>query len=166
MKSIFKIGALILFLGIIASCQKDVVDPYANYTPEREATLIKEWLAAMTAKEYDIDTISTDIYYIVDTTKVGTGPTVKTGNTVTVKYLGMFLDGSVFDSSESYTYTHKDTDPLKRMIEGWEEGIEVLSKGGSAVFLIPSSKGYGARGNTRIPPNSPLLFVIEVLDIK
>lgn len=164
LKSIFKIGAFILFLGIITSCNKDVVDPYAGYTPEREAGLIKDWLALMVKNGNDLDTTTTGIYYIVDTTKVGSGPTVKTGNTVTVKYTGMFLDGYIFDSSESYTYIHKDTDPQKRMIPGWED--EVLSKGGSAAFLVPSAKGYGAGGYSIIPPNSPLIFIIEVLDIK
>lgn len=163
--NILKLSAFILFVGIMASCLKEE-DPYAAYTPEREATMIKEWLAAMTQKKNDIDTIGTDIYYIVDTTKVGTGPTVKTGNTLTVKYTGMFLSGVVFDASKSYTYIHKDTNPYKRMIQGWEEGIELLKKGGSAAFLIPSAKAYGIKGSGSIPPNTPLIFIIEVLDIK
>ena len=166
MMNILKISLLILFVGIIASCNKDVEDPYAAYTPEREAGLIKEWLAAMVTKGNDIDTTVTGIFYIADTTKVGTGPTVVAGNTVTVKYTGMFLDGQVFDASTGYTYIHKDTDPYKRMISGWEEGIEVLNKGASAAFLIPSAKGYGVTGQGPIPPNTPLIFIIEVLDIK
>jgi FKBP-type peptidyl-prolyl cis-trans isomerase len=79
----------------------------------------------------------------------------------------MFLDGQVFDASAyhgdgTYTYKHK-TDPL---ILGWEEGIEVLNKGASAAFLIPSAKAYGVRGQGSIPPNTPLIFIIEVVDIK
>lgn len=167
MMNILKIGALILFVGILAACNKDVEDPYAAYTPEREAGLIKDWLAAMVTNGNDIDTTTTGIFYIADTTKVGTGPTVLSGNTVTVKYTGMFLDGQVFDASAyhgdgTYTYKHK-TDAL---IQGWEEGIEVLSKGGGAAFLIPSAKAYGVTGQGPIPPNTPLIFIIEVLDIK
>jgi FKBP-type peptidyl-prolyl cis-trans isomerase len=164
--NILKIGVFIMFVGIFASCNKDVEDPYAAYTPEREAGLIKDWLAAMVTKGNDIDTTDTGIFYINDTTKVGSGPTVITGNTVTVKYTGMFLDGQVFDASAyhdgTYTYKHK-TDPL---IQGWEEGIEVLNKGASAAFLIPSAKAYGLSGQGSIPPNTPLIFVIEVVDIK
>jgi FKBP-type peptidyl-prolyl cis-trans isomerase len=165
--NILKIGVLILFVGILAACNKDVEDPYAAYTPEREAGLIKDWLAAMVTKGNDIDTTDTGIFYINDTTKVGSGPTVVAGNTVTVKYTGMFLDGQVFDASAyhgdgTYTYKHK-TDPL---ILGWEEGIEVLNKGASAAFLIPSAKAYGVRGQGSIPPNTPLIFIIEVVDIK
>jgi len=54
------------------------------------------------------------------------------------------------------------------MIQGWEEGIEILSKGGSATFLIPSNKGYGPLGSEdrTIPPYTPLIFIIEVVNIK
>ena len=168
LNNILRISVLALFVVVMASCKKD--DPYAAYTPEREANLIKEWLAAQVTNKSDIDTTSTGIFYIRDKTKVGTGPTVKAGNTVTVKYVGKYLDSGVtFDASAYYsaegtmTYVHK-TDPL---ITGWEEGIEVLSKGGSASFLIPSAKGYGARGNGDvIPPYTPLIFNIEVVDIQ
>ncbi len=165
--NILKIGVIILFAGIMASCNKEAEDPYAAYTPEREAGLIKDWLAAMVTKGNDIDTTVTGLFYIADKTKVGTGPTVVVGNTVTVKYTGMYLDGQVFDASAyhgdgTYTYIHK-TDAL---IQGWEEGIEVLNKGASAAFLIPSAKAYGTSGQGPIPPNTPLIFVIEVIDIK
>lgn len=171
--NILKIGVLILFVGILASCNTDVEDPYANYTPEREATLIKDWLAAMTAKGMDIDTTATGIFYITDTTKVGTGATIKEVAeldkpvTVTVKYTGMFLDGQVFDASAyrgdgTMTYIHK----TNRMIQGWEEGIEILNKGAGAAFLVPSAKGYGTTGQGSIPPNTPLIFIIEVTNIK
>lgn len=163
---ILRVYAFVLFAAVVVSGCKKAEDPYAAYTPERETGLIKDWLAAMVSSGKDIDTTSTGIFYIVE--KVGSGATVKTGNTVTVNYTGKFMDGSVFDSYNGYTYVHKDTDPYKRMIQGWEEGIEVLNKGGRAIFLIPSAKGYGVSGSYdgTIPPNSPLIFVIEVVDIK
>ena len=150
----------------MASCLKSV-DPYADYTPEREAGLIKDWLATVKQNKVHLDSTATGIYYVLDTTKIGVGPTIKTGDTVKVKYVGKFLDGTVFDASSYHgdgtmTYIHK-TD---RLIQGWEEGIEVLSKGGSAAFLIPSVKAYGTTGAGSIPPNTPLIFLIEVLDIK
>lgn len=162
---LLKYSALVLFAIIIVSGCKKNEDPYATYTPEREAALIKEWLAQMVTNKKDIDTTSTGIYYIVE--KEGTGETVKTGNKVTVKYTGLFLDGSVFDASAyrgdgTMTYIHK-TD---RLIQGWEEGIEVMKKGGTAAFLIPSAKAYGTAGSGSIPPNTPLIFVIEVIEIK
>lgn len=168
LNGILKLSAFVLFLVITASCLKDE-DPYASYTPEREAAMIKEWKADMKLEKLQLDSTSTGIYYVADSTKVGTGPTVVAGDTVTVKYIGMFLDGSIFDASSNrppgtYTFVHK-TD---RMVQGWEEGIEVLSKGASAAFLVPSAKGYGVEGSDRgiIPPNTPLIFIIEVVDIK
>jgi len=163
---ILKLSAFLLFVAIMASCKKDE-DPYAGYTAERESALIKEWKSAMKLEEFVIDSTLIDIYFIRDTAKIGAGPTVVTGDQLTVKYTGMFLNGQVFDSSTSYKYTHKDTDPYKRMIPGWEEGIEVLKKGESAAFLIPSAKAYGTDGSTPIiPPNEPLIFIIEVVDIQ
>jgi peptidylprolyl isomerase/FKBP-type peptidyl-prolyl cis-trans isomerase FkpA len=163
LNTLLKIGILVLFTAVIVSGCKDE-DPYAAYTPEREAALIKEWLDAMVAQKLNLDTTSTGIFYIPD--KVGTGPKVTAGNTVVVKYTGMFLDGTIFDGTSgdaTFTYKHK-TDNL---IQGWEEGIEVLSKGGSAAFLIPSAKGYGVKGSLPyIPPYQPLIFIIEVVDIK
>ena len=164
LNALLKVGVLVLFSALIISgCNKNE-DPYAEYTPEREATLIKDWLAQMVTNKKDIDTTSTGIFYIVE--KEGTGETVKSGNTVKVKYTGMFLDGTIFDASAYHgdgtmTYVHK-TDPL---IKGWEEGIEVMSKGGIAAFLVPSAKGYGINGAGSIPPNTPLIFIIEVIEI-
>lgn len=77
----------------------------------------------------------------------------------------MFMDGAIFVSSTSFGYVHKATTG-QRMIQGWEEGIEVLSKGGSAIFLISSAKAYGDYGYSIIPPYSPLLFMIEITNIK
>jgi len=157
-----KVCAFVLFVTVIVSGCKKADDPYAAYTPEREAGLIKAWLDAQIAAKKNIDTTSTGIFYIVE--KVGAGATVKTGNKVTVNYTGTFTDGTVFDSSKGYTYIHKGSS--SPMIRGWEEGIEVLNKGERATFLIPSAKAYGSTGYLSIPPNSPLIFVIEVVDIK
>lgn len=170
MNRILKISVFFLIVLFAASsCNKETEETPSIYTPEREAGLIKDWLATMVSNNNDIDTTSTGLFYIVDTS--GTGPTVKTGDTLTVKYTGYFMDGSIFDASSlhgngTYTYTHKDTNPQKRMIQGWEEGIEVLSKGSKAIFLIPSDKGYGPDGYGPIPPYTPLIFEIEVVNIK
>lgn len=131
-------------------------------TPENESTLVNKWLETMVKNNNDVDTLSTGLYYI--SKKAGTGFTVQEGDTVTVAYTGMFLNGTIFDEASSYTYVHKATG--QRMIEGWEEGIEVLSKGGIGVFMIPSVKAYGPYGYASIPPYAPLLFQIEIKEIK
>jgi FKBP-type peptidyl-prolyl cis-trans isomerase len=90
-----------------------------------------------------------------------------------VKYTGKLLNGEIFDASAwhsedaKYEYLHKaPTDATKTMIQGWEEGIEVLRKGGSGTFLIPSNKAYGSSGKGSILPYTPLIFVIEVVNIR
>jgi len=167
LNEILKLSVFILFVVIVASCKKDE-DPNAGYTPEREAAMIKEWKAAMKTKNILLDSTATGIFYRIDDTKVGTGDFIKDGDNITVKYTGMFMDGTVFDASANQntagtmTYVHK-TD---RMIEGWEEGVELLKKGNSAVFMIPSAKAYGPNGYSIIPPYTPLLFIIEVVNIQ
>jgi len=165
MNVISKLSIFIIFVVVAVSSCKKVENPYSAYTSEHETAQIKEWKAKMKAGNLAYDSTATKIYYIIDKTKVGTGPNVKTGNTVTVKYTGTFMDGSIFDSSDSYTYVHKPTTG-SRMIPGWEEGIELLNKGAKATFLVPSALAYGPSGYYTIPPYSPLFFIIEVVDIK
>jgi FKBP-type peptidyl-prolyl cis-trans isomerase len=159
LKKGLNVCATVLFVIVLVSgCKKDVV----TYTAENEIVQIKGWLDEMTRNKYNIDTTSTGLFYIVET--AGTGRTVQEGDTVTVQYMGMFLDGTIFDSSASVTYIHKATG--QRRIQGWEEGMEVLNKGEVATFLIPSAKAYGAYGYSFIPPYTPLLFTIGIINIK
>jgi FKBP-type peptidyl-prolyl cis-trans isomerase len=171
-KVLLKVSVLFVIIALSqSSCLKSDNSISTGYTPVSELTAIKEWLDSVKALNLNIDTTSTGILYIPG--KVGTGPKVKAEDVVTVKYTGRFLNGQIFDASSwhseagTMTYLHKaPTDDSKTLIQGWEEGIEVLSKGGSAAFLIPSIKGYGAKGSGSIPPYTPLIFVIEVIDIK
>jgi len=161
MNTWLKVGAVVLFAMVtVFGCRKIE----NSYTPENEALQIKNWLDTQVKNNVNIDTTATGLYYIVN--KVGSGATVRAGDEVTVQYTGTFINGTVFDASpsEGLTYFHKADE--SRMIPGWEEGIEVLSKGGSAVLLVPSAKAYGNSGRGPIPPYTPLLFTIEVIDIK
>jgi peptidylprolyl isomerase/FKBP-type peptidyl-prolyl cis-trans isomerase FkpA len=161
---VFKYVVLVLFLAcLVSSCLKSN-DTSSSNTAETEAALIKTWKAKMKSTNIAYDSTATKIFYIIDKTKVGTGPNVTTGKTVTVKYTGTFMDGSIFDSSENFTYVHKSSS--QRLISGWEEGIELLNKGAKATFLFPSSLAYGNYGYSSIPGYTPLFFVIEVVDIK
>ena len=98
--------------------------------------------------------------------KEGTGPAAKTGDTVSVHYTGTLLSGEQFDSSVDrgpFDFT------LGRgmVIKGWDQGGVGMNKGGKRKLTIPSELGYGARGSgAKIPPNSTLVFEIELLKIK
>lgn len=89
----------------------------------------------------------------------------KATDEVTVHYTGTFLDGTKFDSS--IDRGEPATFPLNRVIPGWTEAIQLMTKGSKAKLLIPSSLGYGAgSADSRIPPFSTLLFEVELLDFK
>ena len=163
---LIKFFVFFLFLtGLFSSCLKSD-DTSSTNTAATEAALISSWKAKMKSEKIAYDSTASKIFYVLDKTKVGSGPKVVAGNKVTVNYTGTFMDGTIFDSStdNSFTYVHKAAG--SRMIEGWEEGIELLSKGAKATFLFPSSLAYGPYGYSSIPPYSPLFFVIEVVDIK
>ncbi len=95
----------------------------------------------------------------------GTGEKPKKGAHVAVHYKGMFLNGSVFDSS--YTRNQPIQFPLGEghVIAGWDEGIQLLKVGDKARFVIPSHLAYGSRGaGGVIPPNATLMFEVELMD--
>jgi peptidylprolyl isomerase len=95
----------------------------------------------------------------------GTGPKAKSGDALTVNYVGaLYSDGKVFDSSwrrdETFTF------PLGRreVIKGWERGLAGMRVGGRRELIIPSVLAYGSEGSPpTIPPNSTLIFVVDLL---
>ena len=95
----------------------------------------------------------------------GNGPAVKNGDVVSVHYTGTLLDGTKFDSSKDRGQPF--TTPIPgRVIQGWNRGIPGMKVGGKRKLTIPPSLGYGAQGQGKIPPNSTLVFEIELVDIK
>lgn len=98
------------------------------------------------------------LHYII--TQEGTGPNPTIQSTVTVRYKGYFLDGSVFDQTQG---TETTSFLLGGVIEGWQECVPLLKKGGKGTFWIPSALAYGPSGRGSIPPNTPLIFDIELV---
>ena len=100
-------------------------------------------------------------------TKKGTGRQPKKGETVILNYTGMLTNGVKFDSS------HDRNEPLAfklgagQVIKGYDEGLSKLRVGDHAILVIPSNLAYGSKGaGDVIPPDSKLIFVIEVVDVK
>jgi FKBP-type peptidyl-prolyl cis-trans isomerase len=86
-------------------------------------------------------------------------------NTVKVHYRGWLDDGKEFDSS--YKRDEPIEFPLNRVIPGWTEGMQLVSKGGMIELEIPPNLGYGAQGVPgAIPGNAKLHFLVELIDIK
>ena len=83
---------------------------------------------------------------------------------VDVHYHGWLDDGTVFDSS--YRDNKPLSAPLNKVIPGWAEGLQLIGIGGMIELEIPPSLGYGKRGAARIPAQSTLHFLVELIDIK
>ncbi len=98
--------------------------------------------------------------------KQGTGAKADSGSIVTVDYSGYLTNGKKFDSSVDRGIPFTFRLGMHQMIKGWEEGLMLLNKGAKARFVIPPQLGYGDRPMGEIPPNSTLIFDVEMVDIK
>lgn len=95
----------------------------------------------------------------------GNGPFPSASDTVTVHYRGTLTNGTEFDSS--YKRNEPATFALKQVIPCWMEGMQKMRAGGKARLFCPTHTAYGTRGiPSVIPPNSVLIFDIELLAIK
>lgn len=111
--------------------------------------------------------ITTDSGLQYQDLKVGDGERPQTGDQVTVHYVGMLEDGTIFDDSRG------DNSPFgfllgqAAVIEGWDEGISTMREGGIRRLIIPPDLAYGSEGfGDIIPPDATIIFEVELLDIK
>jgi len=97
--------------------------------------------------------------------KEGTGPIPAATDTVSVHYRGKLLDGTEFDSS--YRRNQPATFKLQGVIRGWSEALALMAVGSKWELFIPPDLAYAERGaGNRIPPNSALVFEVELLEVK
>jgi peptidylprolyl isomerase len=100
-------------------------------------------------------------------TKKGTGPQLKAGDTVILNYTGTLTNGVKFDSSRDHNEPFEFKLGAGRVIKGWDEGVAKLHVGDHAILVIPGKLAYGPRGVPNvIPPDSTLIFIVEVVDVK
>ena len=121
----------------------------------------EEFLKANKEKE-GVKVTASGLQYKVIKEGQGESPTAE--DTVTVNYRGTTLDGVEFDSS--YKRNQPATFPLKGVIKGWTEGLQLMKPGAKYEFYIPSELAYGKNGNRSIEPNSTLIFEVELLSFK
>lgn len=97
---------------------------------------------------------------------VGEGAEATPTSTVVVNYKGTLEDGTQFDSSYDRGEPFETPLGVGAVIQGWDQGIPGMKVGGKRKLTIPASLGYGAQGQGSIPPNSTLIFEVELLEVK
>jgi FKBP-type peptidyl-prolyl cis-trans isomerase FklB len=148
----------------------------AEYTQQLRARLLQEqqqlaaknleagnkFLAENAKKDGVVTTASGLQYKVINS---GSGPSPKADDTVTTHYRGTLIDGREFDSS--YSRGQPASFPVKGVIKGWTEALQMMKVGDKWELYIPAELAYGAtqRGEL-IEPNSTLIFELELLDIK
>jgi FKBP-type peptidyl-prolyl cis-trans isomerase FklB len=105
---------------------------------------------------------TSELQYLVLTN--GTGAVPAASDTVSVNYRGTLLDGTEFDSS--YKRGQPASFPVGGVIRGWTEALKTMPVGSKWKLFIPSELAYGEQGNRGIPPNSTLIFEVELLGIQ
>lgn len=94
----------------------------------------------------------------LETVKAGAGPFPTESDTVTINYVGKLSDGTKFDEGNNVEF------PVTGVVPGFSQGLLKMQKGGKYLLTIPPSLGYGTRDTGRIPPNSTLVFEVELID--
>jgi len=100
--------------------------------------------------------------------KVGAGSEAKAGDTISVNYIGSLENGTVFDASDKHGGPATFQIGVGQLIKGWDIGIPGMKVGGKRKLVIPPSLGYGSKniGNGLIPPDSTLIFEVELLAVQ
>ena len=96
-------------------------------------------------------------FYTIADPGAGDKPSSCSG--VTVDYTGKLINGSTFDSGNNVSFN------LSQLIIGWQEGIPLIAPGGNITLYLPPSLAYGSSGSGSIPPNSNLIFIIDLKSI-
>ena len=102
----------------------------------------------------------------IEDIKTGTGPEVKSGDTISIHYLGTLTDGTKFDSSYDRGAPFETQIGVGRVIEGWDKGVIGMKAGGKRKLTIPANMAYGDQAVGSIPAGSTLLFEVELINIK
>jgi FKBP-type peptidyl-prolyl cis-trans isomerase FklB len=145
--------------------QKDLTAKQAEKAKEAGEKNKKEgeaFLAGNNKKE-GVKTLPSGLQYKV--IKEGTGKMPKETDTVVTNYKGSLIDGTEFDSS--FKRGQPATFPVKGVIKGWTEALQLMKEGSTWQLFVPSDLAYGERGaGSVIGPNATLIFEVELISIK
>ena len=148
--------SLFLLVLVVAGCGKKKAEEQAKQQAAADEAIIQQYIS-----DNNLNAIATGtgLYYVID--NEGAGSSCTSNSTVTVAYTGYFTNGTIFDQSTSLGATFS----LQQVIKGWTEGIPYFRVGGSGKLLIPSALAYGPNGSSSIPPNTVLIFDVELIEV-
>src|SRR5689334_11260585 len=152
---------------VLLACEKRVPEPTPASTTETEAPAGSA-SAPVEAAAAPAGSVAKEVVTALkkEDLSPGSGPACKTGDTVRVHYTGTLLDGTKFDSSRDRNEPFQFTLGAGMVIKGWDEGVVGMKKGGKRKLTIPSDMAYGKSGHPPvIPPDSPLVFDVELVEI-
>jgi FKBP-type peptidyl-prolyl cis-trans isomerase len=147
--------------GLVASMKKAETSKFKKYIDDNKLVGI---------------TMPDGLFYTI--TKPGTGDKPAVGDTAEVNYTAKFTNGKIFETNvKEIAQKNNSFNPglpykpikipvgVKRVIPGWDEGLQQLNKGSKATFVVPSKLAYGEQGYALVPPYTPLVFDIELVNI-
>ncbi len=129
----------------------------------RNASAAKAFLAK-NAKEKGVVTTASGLQYKILDAGDKKAPPITPTDTVTAHYRGRLIDGTEFDSS--YSRGSPTPFPVTGVIKGWQEALVLMKPGAKWQLFIPPELAYGARGQPKIPPNSLLIFDVNVISVE
>lgn len=173
-----------LFTFILHMKESMTLEEAKKYEAEQIAKMEQQQLQAdskiiaehLAAKKIEALSTPSGIRYVID--KAGKGEFAKPSQIAYVHYAGFLLDGKIFDTSlasvakaNNFNNGNRNEPYLvtvgaREVIQGWDEILLLMNKGMKITVFIPSGLAYGTRGKNQIPPNTNLMFTMEVVDIK
>lgn len=157
--------ALLVFTVSACSSKKKKTVADKSNTPEVAAP-VASLPVVIDFKKLGIDSskvVKTPSGLMIYVTKEGTGAQPRNGEYVTAHYTGTLLNGMKFDSSRDRNQPFTFQIGVGQVIKGWDEGFLNMKVGSKAILIIPAEIGYGAQDMGNIPPNSTLVFDVELL---
>lgn len=139
---------------VLVGCKKEEEEPcveVATSVPPSEVTTLRAYITGngITATEDP-----RGFFYRIETQGTGTKP--NQCSDIVIDYVGKLTTGGTFDSRANMSFS------LRQLIAGWRVGLPLINTGGRIVLYLPPSLGYGASASGTIPPNSILIFTIDL----
>jgi len=148
----FIVFAFILIIA--ASCNEEEAVDYGPI----DQKIIEDYIAANGIT--NAQSTASGLYYVIYAPGGTNHPNKK--SSVSVNYKGYLTDGTIFDSS--YPTGKPSQLDLATVVKGWQEGMQLIGVSGKIQLFVPSELGYGSTGAGTIPPNSVIIFDVEMVD--